>query len=476
MTRWGKWTILTVAGAGVVALVLAGRVALSQQAATSAGTPPPSMLAWLFGKARPHVEDALGAKLDFAPQFRAVTAGDLLATPDEDLDAHLRWRFPVLEGQTLARTRQIARQIVGSATVARYVEGAEVIVVALDNLPKIAAWDEALGPVNSDAFLQLALVHEVVRWHLDRRFQLAKLRAGCHDAEEWDALQAVIQGRAQAVTRAVASKLGNEALFPLLAKRYLCVPDEAPDASLKTVSQTFLHGRYRAGMQGMAFFDGLARAGLRDPEGLVFSRPPRQMTVIAQPQRWVEAFNKKQPDLAAALQPLECTLPAAEWQQVQQTWTPSMLVQVASLLGAPQERVDKIAKTWYEGRSLIWVQRKNADRQLALTVVRHNDDGGARAQFGLMVDLDRKQDVLPASTCGTTLRVVDSKFSAVQMAGFDETMRNDKLIAFGTGAAIPVSQLLARAGNLVIECTWHGPTADPALAERLVQAVRTGAK
>jgi hypothetical protein len=478
MNRWGKWAFVVSAAVSGVALVLANRVVISQQPTTllSPNASAAQRIVDLFEKARPHLEEALGAKLDFEPQFRAVTAGELLATPDEDLDGHVNWHFPHLEAQTLIRTRQIARQIVDKSTVAHYDERAKVIVVDLENLPKIAAWDEELASVNSDAFLQLDLVREAVRWHLDQRYHLASLRRGCHDAEEFDALEAVIEGRTTAVTRQVAIKIGSGAAFPPLATRYLHVPDDAPDAALKTISQTALRSRYRAAEQGMAFFNGLAASGVRDVETLVLTRLPRQMTVITQPQRWVDALNKKQPDLAAVLGPLETAMPSAQWQPQQQTWTPAMLAQVASLLGAPRERAEKVGSSWYEGRSLIWTKRDQPDCQVALTVVRHIDNAGARAHFGFAVDLERKQDVLPAESCGPTLRVIESKSTTVTIVGFDEAIRNDKRISFGGAAPISVSQVLARVGDIVVECTWHGQTADVALADRLFQSVNTAAK
>src|SRR5205823_5600932 len=85
--------------------------------------------------------------------------------------------------------------------------------------------------------------------------------------------------------------------------------------------------------------------------------------------------------------------------------------------------------------------------------------------------LQRKQDTLPPGTCGPMIRVLESKSTGVQLEGFDEAVRNDKRIAFGGAEAVPVSLLLARAGDLVIECTWHGQTADAALAERLAQVL-----
>jgi hypothetical protein len=187
-------------------------------------------------------------------------------------------------------------------------------------------------------------------------------------------------------------------------------------------------------------------------------------------------LQANRPDLISVLQPLECALPAAQWQALQQTWTPAMLGQVAGLLGASKERVDKIAVTWDEGRSLVWTERKQPDHQVALSVVRHETAAAARAYFGFAVDLQRKQDTLPPGTCGPALHVVDSKSTVVTLEGFDEAVRNDKQIEFGGGQPVPASLLMARAGDLVVECTWHGSAADPALAERLVQAVRGAAR
>jgi hypothetical protein len=438
----------------------------------------------LFAESKPHLEQALGARLDFAPRFKPVTTAELAGMAEPELEAHVHWHFPQLHGATLTRTMQFALQIVASATVAHYLERGDEIVVAAENLPKIATWDDTLTGANSEAFLQLCLVHEVVRCHLDRRYQLARLRAGCHDAEEFDTLLALVEGEAQALTQHVASKLGSAAIFPLLARRYLHVPDQAPDPSIKAVSQTALHGRYRACVQGKDFFERLemfaerrafrATAGAApvEIEQLVFAHLPRQLTVIAKPDRWQQGVSASQPDLAVALAPLQRILPASEWQSLQQTWTPAMLVQVTNMLGAPAERAERVARTWYEGRSLVWTNRKQPGRQVALTVVRHDNEAGARAYFGFAVDLQRQQDTLPPGTCGPAIQIVESKSTSVHLDGFDEAVRNDKKTVYGNMEPIPVSLLLARAGDLVIECTWHGQEADRELASNLVQGVR----
>ena len=476
MNRPGKWIVVALVVVGVAAL---SRVVTSQQPAPPP-PPTPNPYAELFDKARPHLEAVLGGlgdlgdPLDAVPHFSAATPGQVQRLPDPDLEAHLHWHFAHLQGQTLEQTRQVARQVVASATIAQYVEGQDIITVAPDNLERIATWDESLAAVKTPALVQLALVYEAVRYHLDRRYNLAKLRADCRDAEEYHALQALIEGRAQAVTRQVAQRLGSQSLFPLLAQRYLHVPDEAPDPGLRAASQTYLQGLNRACVLGTKFWQELEQAGIR-PD-VAFTRRPRQMTLITRPQAWMRALDANRPDLASVLAPLEGTLPAAQWLPIQQTWTPAMLGQVAALFGAPRERVDKVAATWDEGRTLLWVQRTHPERQVALSVVRHENAAAARAFFGFAVDLQRKQDSLPPGTCGPALQVIESKSMPVHLEGFDEAAQNEKQIQLSGGPVVPVSLLLARSGDLVVQCTWHGATADPKVAEGLVQAVRVAAR
>jgi hypothetical protein len=468
MSRPGKWIVLALVVLGFAAL---SRVVTSQQPAPAPASPPvPNPYAELFDKARPHLEAVLGGRLEEVPRFSTATPGQLLRLPDPDLDAHLRWHFAHLQGQTLERTRQVARQVVASATIAHYVEGQGIITVAPANLERIATWDESLAAAKTPELVQLALVYEAVRYQLDRRYNLAKLRADCHDAEEFHALQALLEGRAQAVTRQVAQRLGTQSLFPVLAQRYLHVPDDAPDPGLRAASQTYLQSLNRACVLGANFWQELEQAGVR-PES-AFTRRPRQMTLITRPQAWLRALNANRPDLASVLAPLAGTLPAAQWQPIQQTWTPAMLGQVAAMFGASRERVDKVAATWDEGRTLLWVERAHPERQVALSVARHESAAAAGAFFGFALDLQRKQDVLPPGTCGPALQVVESKSTPVHLEGFDEAVQNEKQIQFSGGPAIPVHLLLARAGDLVVQCTWHGTTADPVLAERMLQAVR----
>jgi len=429
----------------------------------------------LFAQALPHLEAVLGAPLERPPQFRVVTPDQFWPLPDPDLDAALRWHFPELTDDAFRRALDATRYVAAGVTVARHAEGSDVIHVLPDNLTAIARWDASLAQVDSPGFLQLALVHATVRMVLDRRYDLAARRKACRDGEEWQALQAVFEGRALWLTARVARRLGSAVYLPLLAQRYLRVPDVAADPALRTISQTALRQRYWACANGLAFFNYLDEKGLKDAEKRAFARPPRQVRWIERPELYVRAEEGNRPDLAAALRSLQESLPAAEWSEAQQPWTPAMLRQVAALLGEGV-RAERVIGTWNEGRSVVWAHRKDSSRQVAVSVVRHETPAGARAYFGFAMDLQRKQDQL-SGTCGPAIRVLESKATGINLPGVDEAVRNDKRVQYGAGSGpVSVSTVLARAGDVVIECSWHGLPVESAWAERVIAAALSAAK
>ncbi len=455
---------------GCVLGALVGWAAVAGLGAQQVRHPGAARVPELFAQARPHLEAALGEKLAEIPEFRVLTAEEFQRLPDPELEASLHWLFPELKGEAFTKAAVVVRYVAALATVARHAEGANLIYVLPDNLSAIAAWDSGLARVNEPAFLQLALVHEVARFTLERRYDLARSRSACRDAEEFFALQALVEGRAAWLTYQVARELGSEAHFPLLGARYLRVPDTAPDPALRTMSQLTLRKRHWAASHGLAFFEHLHGSGLADAERRAFAHPPRLTGWVERPALYVRAEQGNRADLAAALRELEGTLPAGEWSAAQQPWTPAMVRQVAALLGE-KAKAERAVASWEEGRSLVWTQRKDAGKQVALSLARHQSEAGARTYYGFAVDLQRKQDELAGGSCAPTVRVLESKATPVQLPGFDEAVRNDKRMQYGAGGPpVAVSTLLARAGDLVIECSWYGLPAETEWAGRVAAA------
>src|SRR5262249_4567388 len=153
---------------------------------------------------------------------------------------------------------------------------------------QIARRDRALAGANSEAFLRLALVHEVTRWVLDQQFDFSKRRAACRDSEELIALQALIEGRCQGVTRQVALRLGEEPTFALLTEAYRHAPDTASEGTLRVLCADVLQRRRWCCVRGEAFFDELSKQGETDAAA-VFARPPKQAAWVERPELYLRS-------------------------------------------------------------------------------------------------------------------------------------------------------------------------------------------
>jgi hypothetical protein len=440
-------------------------------AAPALGQSPEPKPDELFATTRAQLEAVLGARLTSLPRFTSATPAELAALPDALIDAQVNAQLADLGAEGQSRARDAATAALRGATVAALREGGDAILVAPENAGRVAGWDPALAGAKSSAFLRLALVHETTRWLLDRQYDLPKRRAACRDSEALVALQAVIEGRCQWVTRQVARKLGDEAVFALLAEAYRYAPDTQGEGAVRVLCHDVLARRRWCCTQGLAFFDALDAEGVKDAEARAFAHPPRQTAWLDRPALYLRSERLALDDLADALKRLEGALSPDEWQAVQQPWTPEMLREVAAMLGEGP-RTEKVLHGWDEGRSLVWSARAAPGRNVALGVLRFQDAASARAYYGLAVDLQRKQDELLNAACAGRAAVLDSHAEPLRLQGADEAVRADKKVRLGNqGEPMPITQIWARVGERVFEFSWHGVPGDATWSQRMLDGL-----
>lgn len=429
----------------------------------------------LLAQARPVLEEALGGRFAQPVRCRTVSAMEWGRLADAELDGQLRIQAANLEPVS---ARAVAAEALRQAMFARFEQGGDTVLVLPDTAP-LAAWVERQTPAGlapaefRRQVLQLALVEQATWAVLTQRYGLAARWAACRDDQEFQALQGVVAGRAQWVTRQVARRLGSETAFPVLAHACTQAPDVAQEPGLRLLARDVLRRRHWACTCGLRFWDELERQGLGN-EAKVFARPPRQTAWLERPELYCRAERLGLPDLAESLARLERSLTPAGWTGAQQPWTPAMVRQAAALLGQ-KERGERVAAGWDDGRTLVWTAKDSPGRQVAVGIVRFQDEATSRAYFGLAVDLQRKQDELLSAACADGRRVLESRPSAVSIAGTDEAARSDKQLQLAKdGPPVCVSQMWVRAGNRVVEITWNGVTGDNAWAERVVREVLAG--
>lgn len=422
---------------------------------------------WLIS-IRPELEAELGQKLPHLPKIEFASAEQFRLARDADAAVHVKWRFPHLNGNTLALAVEDVQAGSSIVSLARLVEGTDVILVRHENARLISSWHPSLKSADSAEFLKLALVPAVVRFALDRTHNLSSLQAGCRDAEEWFALQALLEGRGQATARRVADKFGWQEIAPLLAERYRHVPDVSTDPGLRTSSQSAWQQHCHAMVKGEAFFDHLAAKKIPDLEN-VFVKRPRSMAMIERPELFLRDRAAKRPALAEVLARIEKTPPPGEWHAGQQALTPAMLRQVAALVGM-SDRAERSLTSLQEGRTFVCSSKESPGRHVALSLLRFQSTSAARAYHELASDVQRKRDEQTGNFCGLGLRVVECKSRPVPIAGLTESVLCDRKLQ-GPADSPPVltSTLLARRDDEVLEITWFDAAADVAWAESVLK-------
>jgi hypothetical protein len=453
---------------GLGAAIVASVVIVNGAAGGGTGLSP-AEAAGLFAEARPHIETALGYRFDPAPRFRMANERDLEHWRRSEIEAQIGWQFPDIAkagGTVLVETSREARKGYVSACIAGASGGREIILFSA-NAAKIAAWDPALAGVSSRALAQLAIVHEAVRMALELRYNITDRQRACADRDGYLATEALVEGRAQWVTREVARRLGVESAFPLLAQIWLHVPDRLGDPAMRAATQEFYRRRHWMLASGLAFQDALAAAGIND-EAVIFNRHVSSMW-IDHPDRCVRALRERHTGLEAVLANVECTLPPDLWEPRQETCTPEMIKQAAGTFGEA-ERAESALAACQEARQVVWTG-KPAERAIALNLIRFETLAAAGAYYRFALALQQKADQRLSNASGA-LRLVDERSKSFAVSGVDACTWTDKKLAVsGAASNIPASTLLAHDGVLVIEIQWQNLPGDENWARRVIETI-----
>jgi len=433
----------------------------------------PTEAASLLAEARPHIEAALGYRLEPPPRFRMANQRDLEAWRQAEILAQIGWQFPDIAkagGASLAKTAREARQGYMSACIAGR-SGEREIILFSGNAAKIVTWDPGLGRVTTRAFAQLAIVQEAVGMALRSRYNIVDRQRACADADSFFANEALVEGRAQWVTRQVARRLGSDAAFPLLAQIWLHVPDRLGDPAMRSATQEFYRRRYWMLTSGLAFHEALVKAGI-DDEAAIFHRHVPCMWVD-HPDRCVRAFRERQTGLEAVLASVACTLPPDDWDSKQETCTPEMIKQAAGTFGEG-DRADLALAACEEARQLVWTGRP-AGRVIALNLIRFETPVAAGSYYRFAQTLQQKADQRLAQGSGA-LRLVDERSKAFAVSGIEACTWTDKKLAVSGSqgvpdASIPASTLLAQDGFMVIEIQWQNLPGDQNWARRVIETM-----
>jgi hypothetical protein len=411
------------------------------------------------------MDTVLGRSLDLSIRVRVATREEILSLPDPELAAQLPWQFPDLRGNRfLATAYSAAREDSAAVHAAVADPRTGEILCRPDVCVQVAKWNVALTKADSAAFLQLALIEAAFQQYLESTYGLNRRWQACRDGEELQILQSLRAGRALWLTRQTARRLGTEAYFPLLVQRFRYLPNEGRDNALRLIGAEVMKRRSTVSAEGLAFCSYLAEHHWPEAEQGMFIQPPRQLAWLTRPELYIKAQQSSRQGIAALLHRIEASMPAQQWTASQEPWTPDMVRQAASLLGQ-EAKTERVLRSWGEAGLVVWSEKKGG-RQVALSVVRFEDEAGARAYYGFANELQRKRDEMSNAPDAAMARVLDSRTYPCTVRPASEAVRIEKKLQVGGQGELTERKLLARAGDLVIEVAWYGMPDDTPWAEK----------
>ncbi len=463
-----KYQVLLLMVLAIFALV-AARMAISQPLLNQ---PKSNPFKNQINQLVPLLQEVSGYKLPKDVEARPVSSQELVQLPEWELKALIAWKFPNQSRDIQTKAYNVTHHLSCQMSVARHVKGTNIILVASENQKRIAKWDKSLHTADSPQFLTLALAHELALYVLESKYQLLDKKYDPDNLEDLEILQALREGHAQWITWQIAQRLGLEAHFPLLANRFLHVPDHSLNPQLQAISQkVFLH-RYMVYLKGFQFCYLLDRKK-REALGRVFANLPRNWQQIESPDLYLEALNSPQTDIRSLLLDIEKRFSPPKWQPRYQSWTPKMVQQVANTLGM-ENRAQNVLVEWEDGRSLLWTNPQNPGQFVALTLVRFRSEEGAQNYYGLGIDLQRERDKHLARPQGASLRLINTRNTSINLPGVKSALRNDKTLQVAGAKQILHSTIvLAQEGDLVVELSFQDVTPDEEWMHRVVEAITT---
>jgi len=417
-----------------------------------------------FEEARAAVEDALGNELEPVPPLDFVAPEDLARCVAEENLPLMRLREPDPEKATRAA------DLIGASALrayAKYSWSEKRFLVVLESWNQRARWFDAIE-LTEDEAIRVVLVHELVHALDDAAYDLTACLLRCATEDGAAGFNAVLEGHAQHVARAVSTERGWSAGFGALA----ALVGAPPPSGLDEDTSHLL--RMENASYASAYLDGerfVAALEAHDPElvARAFLDPPDRATVL-HPEWFIDPPlpSTSRYDAEPALDQLAGRFRAEAWSARRVSLTTAHVSSAFALLPQASRRV---TATLRSARSLSL--RPVADpsaKMVVLTILEFDAPTSARAYLVAASELARIQDERMSTG---VIRVLSSKSTQLDAdckgEYLEKRMKNREL-------EFDVVSIHIRNGPLVLETLFSGEPiereAHVALAKQLLGSVR----
>lgn len=415
-----------------------------------------------YDDAKAAVVEVLGAKADSLPPL-------VLSKPEDLAAAVAAENLPIMLQREPDETKAkaLADQVGGGIATGAYAKYSwsrkETLVVP-------ETWEMQARMLKDPALVgpevaRAVLVHELCHALADARFDFTRLLKDCDTVDATQALNAVMEGHAQFLTRRVCAKKGWTKGFETFTKAIGALPALKLDAATQfrvEAESAALRATYH---DGEAFAAAVVAARPEKGEEDMFLSPPRDLDSVLHPEWYLDPSKRpaSRYAFAAALDAFDASFDAKVWTAQRNDVGGKQLT--GSLSAMPKEEVEALLGKLRSATITQLHPTASPQSKIAyLIALEFESEEWARKWIAMSGRIsDHKDDTMDKGV----LRITGSKTTAIEQDGIfgllqEKKMKNGRF-------AFEVSTIDACNGPVVLESLYSG---DPPTAEAHVALVK----
>lgn len=460
MKHIGKLFLLT---AAILVLVVVSRFAVTR------GQPPveDNTYSQAFRQMQPTIESVLGEKLTRKPSFFVLSGKQYEAYPGWHIKGFLTFRFPGLSEEQRSNYYHQIQHAVSRTTLVRHLEGSSSIVVIPENKKALFESFSKLKDSTEENVLKAAMVHQIVKMHLESKYDLLNKKYDPKTFEDFAIDLALTEGLTQTFTSKIFNKLGLPEYNEICRYQWSNLKTSNNDPKFQSVFQGYLKTQLWAMEYGPTFIESVTTSpDPMTPQQILMQRPT-QTAWIESPGSYRRNIRIGAVGIQKSFENIATDLSPRGFRTFQQTWGPSVLQQVASTLGV-RASAEPFLKRWSDGQSIMWLSSENPNQYLAISAIQFDSPKVAKKYLGFAVDLQRKKEEWMAKSAEKQSAGNATRFRSITVNGTTEALMSERESTEPNGSSPSATTILCLRGNTVVEANWNSIPADVPWLERAI--------
>lgn len=413
-----------------------------------------------YADAQQACSKVLKVELELLPELKITDADEVArAIAAENLPS-IKLREP--DEEKAATQATLTGQQLGEVTMAKYSWSTRSFLVVA------ATWERTARvlrrpQLTSDHALRAVMVHELCHAIDDHKFDFAKRLLQADTVDAMNALNAVIEGHAQLLTRRVCAASGWSDGFEVYTSSIGALPPNLQaDAASTLVLRAYAAAIASAYLDGERFVAAVLAARPENGSRDLFESPPLDAETILEPGWYLDA--KTRPTLLYDVEPAIDAFVAGfdmkVWSAARSNITGQQLAVGMAML--PKEEVAAIVKSLRAARFVQCAPTADPNAKIALLIAMEFDSEAAASRW--IAASAKISDIKDDTMDKGMVRIVGSKTTPLAREGLqgflqEKQMKNGRL-------AFDVATIDAMRGRIVLETIYSGdpPTVEAHLA------------